>query len=150
MATRLAIGVFALDCKILTAAYSDFVGINIRAANFGRLYEAATRPVFRDFLKKLIRGKRPLLHQARRLQSEVTAAARRRDAPARPCTPRAGRSAAWCSGTARAPTVLRPCLQIRRAYCLVTRRARCALQPSWSVDEVRGVARLSTAHRLHK
>lgn len=49
MATRLAIGVFALDCKILTAAYSDFVGINIRAANFGRLYEAATRPVFRDF-----------------------------------------------------------------------------------------------------
>ena len=49
MATRLAIGVFALDCKILAAAYSDFVGINIRAANFARLYAAATRPFFRDF-----------------------------------------------------------------------------------------------------
>lgn len=46
MATRLAISFFALDCKILAAAYSDFVGINIRAANFGRLYEAATRPFF--------------------------------------------------------------------------------------------------------
>lgn len=46
MATRLAIGFLAAVCKKFEAAYSDFVGINIRAANFTRLYEAATRPFF--------------------------------------------------------------------------------------------------------
>lgn len=149
MATRLAISIFALDCKILAAAYSDFVGINIRAANFGRLYEAATRPFFWRFLYFFD------TRLATAAASGATAAVRGNGSG----------STSLCSGTAlHAPRWSVCCVMLRyysrshraaavparRAYWLVTRRARCALQPSWSVDEVRGVARLSTAHRLHK